>query len=520
MRILSAGEWRDGYLDYYRGPDEYRIQVLAIKNLEELKGVYVLRPRSLRLVFNYLRHIGPRAVLRKIFSRLSEERRNQKYVSAGIGQILESPDEGRFQPGELVAFLAPVHPAAAERLVLNENFLTPAEFRASAEESFILYLPAGKNGEKWWRPAAAWSSFSGTPIAASAAALLQKNLLRDIQATNWSAAERLEAGTGEVKERTFTSRSHTAKTAVLFGYGNYAKTIVLPNLRPRLALAGVHEIDPTQIYPLRRGLSFDTAPIFRKGERADAALIAGFHHTHAGLAAEALRRGMYAIVEKPVATTREDMEVLAGTIAEHPGRFLAGFHKRYSPFNALIRRDLNVHHEHPLNYHAIAYEVAQPENYWYRWPNSKGPIVANGCHWIDHFLFLNHWSEPVKKDVFAAPDGSVNVSLLLKNGAFFSLTLTDRGSPRIGVQDHVEIRVPGGSVRIINDSKYSAERDLLTVRQMHINKMANYRLAYQSMAETIAAGGAGDSLASFKISTKAILDLEEIYAKTRRQGRE
>ncbi len=521
MRILSAGRWQDGYLDYYRAPDEYRIQVLAIKNLEELKDLYVLRPKSVRLVMNYLRHIGPRAVLRKISSRLSEERRNQKYISAGVGQVLESPDEGRFAPGELVCFLAPAHPAALERLTLPEIFILPAASSFRPAENYILRISPAANREKWWRPAAGWNRFAGINLPAGTRAGILEGLQKEIAATDWRAAERLEAGSGEVVTHVRLRPRSKKPEAILFGYGNYAKTIVLPNLAPYLRLAGVHEIDPAQIFPLHRAVpDWDTSPFFRDKEEADVALIAGYHHTHAGLAAEAIRRKMYAVVEKPLVTTRAELLELTEVLEKNPGKLFAGFHKRYSPFNDLIRSDLGVRHDHPLNYHAVAYEVPQPGNYWYRWPNSKGPVLANGCHWIDHFLYLNHWSRPAAKDVFVAPDQSVNVSLLLENGAFFSMVLTDKGSPRIGVQDHVEVRVDGGTARIVNDSAYTAERGLLLVRKKTINKMANYRAAYQAMAKTIVSGGAGDSLASVKISAETVLELEELCAKARaRQAR-
>jgi len=44
MKILIKNTWQDGFLDYYRHPHEYRIQVEAIRNLERLTDVYIVRP--------------------------------------------------------------------------------------------------------------------------------------------------------------------------------------------------------------------------------------------------------------------------------------------------------------------------------------------------------------------------------------------------------------------------------------------------------------------------------------------
>jgi hypothetical protein len=58
VRCLLGERWQDGILDPHRGPDEARIQVLAWLRLERLDDLYFQRPRSLRLVWNYVREIG------------------------------------------------------------------------------------------------------------------------------------------------------------------------------------------------------------------------------------------------------------------------------------------------------------------------------------------------------------------------------------------------------------------------------------------------------------------------------
>jgi len=40
MKILTGKKWRGGFLDYHRNKKEYRIQVLAWKNLERLENVF------------------------------------------------------------------------------------------------------------------------------------------------------------------------------------------------------------------------------------------------------------------------------------------------------------------------------------------------------------------------------------------------------------------------------------------------------------------------------------------------
>ena len=59
MRYLLGDQWSDSFLDYYCGPDAYRIQVSAFANLEQLTGIYFVPLRSARLLWNYLREVGP-----------------------------------------------------------------------------------------------------------------------------------------------------------------------------------------------------------------------------------------------------------------------------------------------------------------------------------------------------------------------------------------------------------------------------------------------------------------------------
>ena len=104
MRILAGKKWKGGFLDYFRNKSGYRVRVLAWKNLEKLENVYHTRPKSLRLLLNYFPVVGPVGMFTKTWSRLREDRRNDKYIACGIGKIAEKPEGGNFREGETVGF--------------------------------------------------------------------------------------------------------------------------------------------------------------------------------------------------------------------------------------------------------------------------------------------------------------------------------------------------------------------------------------------------------------------------------
>lgn len=283
----------------------------------------------------------------------------------------------------------------------------------------------------------------------------------------------------------------------------------MPNVKHYLTVDCIHEIDPTQI-PINANYTkkWDTSPDLRKDEYYDVFLIAGFHHTHAPLAICALQHDIYAVVEKPIVVNNSQLTELLAAMENSTGQLFSCFHKRYVPFNKLDVRDLGLVKGDPVSYHCIVYEVPLPKLHWYRWPNSKSRLVSNGCHWIDHFLYLNNFCKVESSDLFVAKDSTINCSLVLENGAFFTMVLTDNGSRRIGVQDYIELRANGKTVKMINGAEYFAEDRERIIRRVKINKMQSYKIMYQQIGRKIINNEKGDSLHSVKVSAGSIIELE------------
>jgi predicted dehydrogenase len=520
MRCLLRGRWNDLLLDHWRGPGDYRLHVQALVNLERIEDLYFVRAIHPRLVWNYLRQIGPVMVWRKVASRLQERDRNEKWLSIGQGTVLEAPSGGGFEPGATVVFLAPSHPACLERIVLPPELVAPGEPGASVpvRDDAVLYHARPSVEEAtaaWWAPVRGWNAFSGRSVPPIFARELGKRVTECLQRYDWSTAQALPLeSTSVVAERreSRAARSTTGKqTAVLFGYGHYAKTIIRPNVSEFLTIVAAHEVDPNQIpldveeIPIPY---WDTSPEPRDDEQYDVYLIAGFHHTHAPLAVSALLRGAYAVSEKPVAVDMPQLTALLEAVSASERGFFACFHKRYSPLNALALHDLGQPPGAPIDYHCIVYEVRLPDLHWYRWPNSKSRLISNGCHWIDHFLYLNGFSEVQHAELFLASNGTINCSVVLRNQALFTMVLTDNGSDRIGLQDHVELRAGNVTVTISNNTYYLAEDRQRILRRVRVNKTHAYRIMYREIARRIGHNEGGDSVDSIRIPTALILDLE------------
>jgi len=529
MRAFVGQRWRGDFHDYHRLNHEYRLSVRACAAISVVDDLYFVPPRRLRVVWNYISEVGLRNTLRKIASRSRERFRNEKYVSIGIAEVLESPDGSAMKPGTLVAFLAPCHPPCVERLVLPEEFIAPWDQSTIPPilQDAVLFVQApsvagvleGDDGVL--SDIKGWSAYSGVSASQSLCNELMRRVVGAIRTVDWRAGQRLIADNGVSSTKaTPTPGLHSKKStnnlkkkkAILFGYGQYAKTVCIPNVMPYLDIARVHEIDPLQI-PQQTApeWSWSTSPWPLDDLAVDAYLIAGFHHTHAPLAMHALERGIHAVVEKPVTVDREQLTALVEAMRSSSASLFSCYHKRYLPFNDFVRQDLQLGARDPVSYHCIVYEVPLPSRHWYRWPNSKSRLISNGCHWIDHFLFLNGYDPVVRRDLAVAKDGTINCTVQLSNGACFTMVLTDNGSSRIGVQDYIELRANGHTARMVNGSRYSCEDRERCVRRKRIHKHLPYQVMYRTIAQKILLGEPGDSIESVEVPARLVDDLQSLY---------
>ena len=516
LRILLGNSWAGGYLDEHRPSGALRIRVLGLATCAPLEDLYFVRKRSVRRVWGHFREVGPLWLGRKIVSRFSEFRRNEKFVSVGIGLVIESDDLLKTSRESPVLFVAPCSPRAMERIVVPE--LLTSRWTDPLPQGLDPRSVSLADGSRWaaaLSQLAGWSPYSGAAIAPAVLRAALEEAATAIRSINWGRARRLPAGSSRaVRERDGSPREDKRPSAALFGYGHYARTIVLNGVGSALHVRAVHEIDAS-LLPRKRSADvlWDTSPEPRNGERHEAYLIASFHHTHAPLALHALRLGAAAVVEKPLVTDAAQLAGLLAELARGNGRFFAGFHKRYSPLNELAREDLGRSDGEPIHYHCVVFEEPLPARHWYRWPNSQSRIISNGCHWLDHFLFLNGWSEPVALDLARGGPGleTANVSVRLENGAFFSMLLTEVGSGRIGVRDYVELRAGDATVTIENGSRYVAENADRVLRRASVNKMTSYERMYRTIASRITSGDSGDSIRSIDVSSRLVLAAEQAF---------
>lgn len=513
MYVLGS-RWSDGYLDYALLEGHLRIEVRTWAILEPVTDQYFIPQDRWRMLFDRVLKVSVRGALAKIKSRQRESGRNDKYVSVGTGVVTElACDDVSISAGDHVAFLATNHPRCVDRVAVDQRFVIPWRPSLNTTGRSVAFFPElGVQIPQELAMIRGWSPFSGVSVDLAVLRAFLDQAARTLE-DEWGRRDREMLAVHSphsVREFAEAQPGPSVKpTGVLFGFGHYARTHILPNIGQSIDLRKIHELDPLQIGPVGgSGISFDTRPYPRSDQYFDVFFVAGYHHMHSPIALTAVNRGAYAVVEKPLATSLRQFHVIAEAIADHPGKLFVGFHKRYSRFNALIKEDIARSPGGPLHYDCILHEVSLPKRHWYTWPSSNGRIVYNGCHFIDHFLFLNDYARVTSQSAVASRDGHIFVHMELSNGALFNLTMSPFGSFTAGEREYVEVHCSSGMASMTDGIRYESTNRHGIKRRAAENAMHLYRDMYRSIAERIAGGEEGDGTQSLA-SSRCALELQQ-----------
>ncbi len=179
----------------------------------------------------------------------------------------------------------------------------------------------------------------------------------------------------------------------LVGAGGFAQAMHLPNLVRLRERFDVHCIMSRTGSNARAAAqqwhasyaTTDFEEVLGDG-RVELVIIATRHNLHAELALRALRAGKHVLVEKPLATTDQQLEAITRFYAT-PGDkpvLMTGFNRRFSPAIAHAR-GLLKDRTTPLivNYRMNAGYV--PIDHWVHGPEGGGRNIGEACHIYDLF---------------------------------------------------------------------------------------------------------------------------------------
>ncbi|CAL2105883.1 Oxidoreductase family protein [Tenacibaculum sp. 190524A02b] len=509
MEVIFQDKVYDGFLEPFESENEISLSTIHMVVVKKNGSGFInyeggLKSR-IRVLFNYAFVYGLSDLYHKIKSRNSEKIRNDKYLVFGIGidknkknYFFINPSSQYFQSVSVVPKSLCVELSGADYLGEEKTLIDiQDDGRFSDKLDFIsnFSLYSGFSLEEEYIP----------PLLNEGSKIME-SILKEKE-NLYEKIYKKETVKHENTELT-EERKIIGKSAVLFGYGNYAKTILIPNISKYLTIHRVHEIDPVQLYNCSI-IEKSTSPIMDFSYKFDVWLIAGFHHTHVNLAIECLKSNSIPVIEKPLSTNREQFDQFKKGISIYNKiPFYICFQKRYMNFNSYVYEDFKITKGAPINYKAIVFEIPLDEGHWYNWPNSGSRIISNGCHWIDHFMYLNDYSKYISHEAIRVDKETINCIISLENGASAIITITDSGSKRLGVREYIELTVDGARAVIIDSSFYKSENNNKVIRTKRENKLEALKTMYSSIAKDIKEEGKGDSLKSL-ISSELSIALNE-----------
>ncbi|EMD29131.1 bi-domain-containing oxidoreductase [Amycolatopsis azurea] len=238
--------------------------------------------------------------------------------------------------------------------------------------------------------------------------------------------------------KTVTTRAVPRPGGVRIGFigaGNYASSMLLPHLTE------MEGVDLTEVVTTsalsganaKRKFGFGRATTdldtMLDDSSIDAVFIVTRHSSHAELTRRALLAGKAVFVEKPLALSEKELEIVLGAIEESGNdRLQVGFNRRFAP----LLGESVLHFGPRIGPASVRYLVNAGQldaGSWYNQADSEGSRFAGeGGHFIDTVSWLLG-SDPVSVYATATP-GHQDLQILLRypDGSTASIAYTTSGS--------------------------------------------------------------------------------------------
>ena len=202
-----------------------------------------------------------------------------------------------------------------------------------------------------------------------------------------------EKRTTSIQTNVATS-SGTGPSIAFIGAGGFATRMLLPALsKHSVRRASIVSSGGVTAAHAAKKFNFYSASSDTKNAMddpsIDAVFIATPHHTHSKLVSDALIAKKHVFVEKPLALSFEQLDLVLSAVEQSPDRCLmVGFNRRFSPHSVQLKKWLAAYPQSKsLIITVNAGEI--PADHWTQDPAvGGGRILGEACHFIDLARFL------------------------------------------------------------------------------------------------------------------------------------
>lgn len=250
----------------------------------------------------------------------------------------------------------------------------------------------------------------------------------------------------------------------LCGVGGFAKGMHIPNLKRMKDKYEIYAVQSrtgsnAQSVAVANNARYSTTDYQQilDDKNVDMVIICTRHNLHAQMIVRAMKAGKAVFVEKPMAITEEETELVIKTAKETGVPFLVGFNRRFSKY-AQEAKKVVVNRKNPMIINYVMNAGYIPLDHWTQTEEGGGRIIGEGCHIFDLFnFFTESKAESVsvdkitpKTDHVSASDNCV-ITVKYEDGSICTLTYTGQGNKECS-KEVCQIIVDG-SIIVIDDYK-------------------------------------------------------------------
>lgn len=249
------------------------------------------------------------------------------------------------------------------------------------------------------------------------------------------------------------STAATGRGTAFIGFGNYAKSVLVPALKKAskerlttvVTSTGLSAHDAAQ----REGFAnaaTDPQAVMDDAD-TDCVFIATRHDSHASLAAAALRAGKHVFVEKPLALDHDQLADVVAAAEGAPGVLTVGFNRRFAPMMIAAKAAI-ASRAGPIAMHYRVNAGHVPGDSWLHGAQGGGRIVGEACHFVDALTFLAG-GPPVSVSAFRPEgiDDTVSAVLRFADGSTGTILYSSLGDSSLP-KEYLEIFASGTVVRL------------------------------------------------------------------------
>lgn len=233
-----------------------------------------------------------------------------------------------------------------------------------------------------------------------------------------------------------------SQTIDFIGAGQFAKASLLPILskHKKTELGVLVTRTSKSSWATARKFKFkavanNPGELYKQKERSKSLVIATRHADHSKLILSALNAGYQNIfVEKPISTTRTELEAVREAFSKKPFNIMVGYNRRFSPHAQKIKTFFDAEEVTNISYIVNAGYLSA-DHWVFKSEEGRSRIVGEMCHFFDFFQFItgSKIKEITAKSIDATMDGNIfrdNITVICKmdNGAVCNLSYYASGN--------------------------------------------------------------------------------------------